>query len=97
MIFICSFLVLALVFIVFMMLVAAGVVIFSKDEVVPPVSVQGSNVQPVHFFQNKAAKPKVVSPQKQKAYIDLNGRFIELLTKAEETKAKKDGFKIVYK
>lgn len=89
MIFICSFLVLAIVFVTFILLLTAGIATFSSDKVKksmsPPVS------------SSPVKKARVVITSKPKAYIDLNGRLIELLTKAEEAKAKKDGFKVVYK
>lgn len=86
MIFICSFITLAVFFTVFALLATSGFIVFSSDGKTPPPN--GPRPAP------KAAKP--IQP-KQKAYIDLNGRLIELLSKAEETKAKKDGFKVVYK
>ena len=86
MIFICSFITLAVFFTVFALLATSGFIVFSSDGKKSPPS--GPSPAP------KAAKP--IQPIK-KAYIDLNGRLIELLSKAEETKAKKDGFKVVYK
>jgi hypothetical protein len=67
-----------------MFLVAGGFIIFSKDKVVPTPA-----TQPV----SKTPKPKA----QLRTYIDLNGHLIELFTKAEITKAKRDGYKVVQK
>ena len=66
-----------------MLLFAGGIVVYSKDKL--PV-------------ENAAKADKTVEPAKvqKKFYIELNnGQLIELLTKAEVTKAKKDNFKVV--
>ena len=92
MIFICSFITLAVFFTVFALLATSGFIVFSSDGKKSPPS--GPSPAP------KAAKvvtAVTTVKAKPKAYIDLNGRLIELLSKAEETKAKKDGFKVVYK
>lgn len=73
--------VLFIMFIFVMLAVTGGIVFFSAD-----------NFAEVNQVQNEAT-PKA----ELKAYIDLNGNFIELLSKAEITKAKKDGFKVVWK
>lgn len=66
-----------------MFLVAGGFIVFSNDKAGPtPTAV----TQPV-----TKNKPKT----QLKTYIDLNGRLIEVFTRAEITKAKKDGYKIV--
>ena len=84
MIFICSFIILFAFGCVFMFLVAGGFIIFSKDKATPTVS------QPV-------TKTKTKPKTQLRTYIDLNGRLIELFTKAEITKAKRDGYKVVQK
>ena len=90
MIFICSFIVLAVIFTVLALLVTSGFIAFSGDA-------SQKSPSPTSNLASKAAKVTTVVKTKPKAYIDLNGRLIELLSKSEETKAKKDGFKVVYK
>ena len=82
MIFICSFLILFAFACVFMFLVAGGFIVFSGD---------GQSAAPSQPKAQQQTPPKAA----QRTFIDLNGRLIELFTKAEITKAKKDGYKIV--
>ena len=85
MIFICSFIILAVFFCVFMLLVAGGFIVFSNDVLTAIPEPQPSPV--------KLTKVKV----KKQAFIDLNGRLIELQTATEIKSAKQDGYKVVYK
>ena len=77
--------------IMILLAVSGGMFVMSGDK----ISRQLPSSPVVPSKPKAATKP--VAPPKPKAYIDLNGRLIELMTKAEETKAKKDGFKVVYK
>ena len=95
MIFICSFIFLFIFGIIFMFGVSSGFIVMSDDkkhDPPQPVRPKPTRSQPV----KRKVEPKESKPQLT-AYIDLSGRLIKLETKAEETKAKKDGFKIVYK
>ena len=75
--------VLFIIFIFVMLIVTGGIVFFSAD-----------NFAEVNQMQHKAT-PKA----ELKAYIDVDkkGRLVELISKAEITHAKKNGYKIVYK
>lgn len=86
MLWIVPFLVLVMILWGFLLFIG-GIVKLSGDSKKVPVNI------PVPKTRSRVA-PAV----KSKAYIELtNGTLIELLTKAEETQAKKDGFKVVYK
>lgn len=84
MIFICWFLILAVIVTVALLLAAMSTIVLSGDK---PIT------GPPKFQQRVKSTPE----SQKKAYIDLNGRLIELENKAEETKAKKDGYKVVYR
>jgi len=78
--------------IMILLAVSGGMFVMSGDKI--------SRQMPSRPTTSKVSKPKAAKKPvttKPKAFIDLNGRLIELETKAEETKAKKDGFKVVYK
>jgi hypothetical protein len=90
MILICSLIFFAITFCSIMLVIGGGTIVFSKDGSEPKPYVP---VAPVPAKQT--AQPK--DTPKLKAYIALNGQFFELHSKAEETKAKKDGYNVVYK
>lgn len=85
MIFICSFIILCVICAVFMLLLTGGFIVFSADK--KPQTETGSEVC--------EREPKIEQKEEKKFYINLNGQLIELLTKAEVTKARKDGFNVV--
>lgn len=93
MIFICSFIFLFIFGIIFMFGVSSGFIVMSDDK--KPDPPQPVRPQPTKRTVQPKAQPKAQKAQLT-AYIDLGGRLIKLETKAEETKAKKDGFKVVY-
>lgn len=88
MVFICSFLAIFIVFVIFILVLTGGIIVFSADK-----AKKGDS----ELVIPKKTKTKVEPKPELKAYINLNGQLIELFTKAEEAKAKKDGFKVVYK
>jgi hypothetical protein len=83
MLFIVPFLFLFIALWIVVLLISSGIIVASKD---------GS------IKVKKEVETPAVEPKKQKAFIDLGAMgLIELQTKAEETKAKKDGYKVVYR
>jgi len=73
--------------------VSSGFIVMSDDK--KPDS-QPVRPQPTKRTVQPAKRAAKVPQPKLTPYIDLGGRLIKLETKAEETKAKKDGYKIVY-
>lgn len=88
----CSFIVLAVIFTVFILLLTSGLIVFSKC-----VPTQKSLPEVVRPLIPKPVAAGSWMQSESKAYIDLNGRLIELHSKAEEKAAKKEHYKIIYK